>query len=168
MKISCIYDVKPPSRGTPKSAGLDFYIPQYSPEFQKAFLLANGPNSMADLDVDHDQIMIPPHGKVMIPLGVKVEVPEGTALIAFNKTGVSWDYSLARLSSVVDEDYQGMLFLTGMNYSNAVTILKLGQKIIQLLVIPVIYEDVELVDEKDIHIQPTIRGVGALGSTGKF
>lgn len=41
MKFAKIRDVKSPCRGTSKSAGIDFFVPNYSEEFLKVFLKKN-------------------------------------------------------------------------------------------------------------------------------
>lgn len=168
MKIARMYDVKLPSRGTEKSAGLDFYIPERTNAFIKDFQEKNPSTDPVQCQLTPDSIWISPHGKVMIPLGIKVEVPKNRALIAFNKTGVSWLNTVDGLSAVIDEDYQGMLFLTLVNYSAIPSYLHYGQKVIQLLTVPIEYTSVEEVLPSEIHQQPTKRGDGALGSTGKF
>lgn len=169
MKIALVRDVKIPSRGTGKSAGLDFYVPMFDAGFQQDFLKKNMDGfNHCHLNQSTRCISIRAHGKAMIPLGIKLEVPEGYALIAFNKTGVSWNHSILNLSAVVDEDYQGELFLTITNYSDDSTSIYEGQKIIQLLAIPVQYVDVEVVAVCDLHSKKSERGEGALGSTGRF
>ena len=168
MKIALVYSVKAPSRGTSKSAGLDFFVPEFSAEFVKSFLQKNSSYYQCSLNMTDKSIRIKPHRKVMIPLGLKVEVPEGYAFIAFNKTGVSWDNTIFNLSAVVDEDYQGMLFLTVVNYSEDVSIILENQKVIQLVLVPVKYESVEIVPESQIHTSISERSTGAFGSTGKF
>lgn len=169
MKVALIHEVKTPTRGTGKSAGLDLYIPSFTPKFLNEFNARNhDARSMCFFDTEHKNIHIHPHGRAMIPLGIKMEVPEGHALIAFNKTGVSWDDRVVNLSAVIDEDYQGQIFLTLFNFSEYATILKEGQKVIQVVCIPVKYEGVEVVPEEEIHKEASERGEGALGSTGKF
>ena len=168
MKVSRLYEVKLPSRGTSKSAGLDFYIPGFSEAFLTDLYTKNKDVSGWTYSLVDKTIDIYPHGKLMIPLGIRVEVPEGRALIAFNKTGVSWKDNIINLSAVVDEDYQGQLFLTLTNYSQQITTLHAGQKIIQLLCIPVDYVSVEEVPDAELHTEETERGHGALGSTGAF
>ena len=66
MKISKVRNVKTPSRGTEKSAGIDFFVPD-----------------------DFDKKLVFPEGSILIPSGIRADVPEGYALIVFNKSGVA-------------------------------------------------------------------------------
>ena len=92
-------DVKSPSRGTSVAAGIDFYIPYNTEEFQKAFIEKN-----SDIEIDASGIILMPHTRVNIPSGIKVEIPHNHALIAYNKSGVSLKYGLDVGASVVDEN----------------------------------------------------------------
>jgi len=144
MRISKVKDVKTPARGTDRSAGIDFFVPN-----------------------DFEEKVLKPGESVRIPSGIRVEVPKGFALIAFNKSGVALS-GLQVGACVVDEDYQGEISLHVFNFYNNdhdVTI-KPGMKLTQFILIPVSYEDVELVEGKDMHPVKTQRGDGGFGSTG--
>lgn len=146
MKISKIRDVKTPTRGTDRSAGLDFYIP-------------NDWNDGKKYD------LWPKYG-VNISSGIKAKIPEGYALIFFNKSGVATNKNLQVGACVVDEDYQGEIHLHVWNVGNKLTQLVPGDKLVQGLLIPVKYENVEEVDEAELFPTTTQRGEGGFGSTG--
>lgn len=171
MKVSVTnkWKVKPPKRGTPGSAGLDISIPD---EFNQAFVSEfstnnRNPSSDCFIDAPKGQINIHPFGKVYIPTGIKMEVPEGTMLLVENKSGVSWNDRVTRLACVVDYDYQGYLVITMVNHSKNNTVLMAGQKITQLICVPILYPTVDIVDEEEIHQKPSERRDGSFGSTGK-
>ena len=86
MKISRTKDVKLPNRGTNKSAGLDFFIPN-----------------------DFVSTVLKPNDSIKILSGIKCQIPEGKVLIAFNKSGIALK-GLAVGACVIDEDYQGCDF----------------------------------------------------------
>lgn len=67
---------------------------------------------------------------------------------------------------VIDEDYQGSISLHLFNETDADIAIKPGQKLVQFILIPVLYEDVEVVDDSEIHTEATERGAGGFGSTG--
>lgn len=144
MKISKIRDVKTPVRGTPLSAGLDFFVPNDFPG--EHFLL--------------------PGDSVNIPSGIKVKVPHGYALIFKNKSGVATKRGLQVGACVVDEDYQGEVHLHVRNICLDVQSVKPGEKLVQALLVPVSYEDVEEVPEDELYEDKTERGEGGFGSTG--
>lgn len=144
MKILKVRDVKTPTRGTSLSAGLDFYIPN-----------------------DFKARQIWPGESINIPSGVKVKVPEGFALIMFNKSGIAVKYQLQTGACVVDEDYQGEVHLHVINAGKEPAILNPGMKLIQGLVIPVLYDQVEeVVSAEELFPAESERGEGGFGSTG--
>lgn len=144
MKIAKIRDVKTPVRGTPLSAGLDFFIPN---------------------DFPGEHILIPGDA-VNIPSGIKVQVPHGYALVFKNKSGVAVKKALQVGACVVDEDYQGEIHLHVRNIGGDVQFLNPGEKIVQAILVPVLYEGVEVVEEADLYPEKTERGEGGFGSTG--
>lgn len=144
MKISKIRDVKTPVRGTPLSAGLDFFVPNDFPGIH--YLL--------------------PGDSVNIPSGIKVKVPHGFALIFKNKSGVALKKGLQVGACVVDEDYQGEVHLHVRNISSDVQSISPGEKLVQALLVPVEYCEVEVVDEEKLYEEKTERGEGGFGSTG--
>ena len=141
MKVQKLRDVKTPNRGTTVSAGIDFYVPE-----------------------DFETTTLAPGESVLIPSGIKVQVPRGYALIAFNKSGVSVKQGLSVGACVVDEDYEGEVHLHMINTSSKEQVIATGQKLIQFVLIPVSYFDVEEVDE--LPQRNTERGSGGFGSTG--
>ena len=161
MRICRVRDVKVPNRGTDRSAGIDFFIPENSEDFVNAFMEKN-----KDITITSDGIFIESGQRVNIPSGIKANVPEGYALIAYNKSGVSLKYGLDIGASVVDEDYQGEIHLSLVNTSNKQVHITYGQKIVQFILLPVFYDSIEEVSEEDCFDFETQRGSGAFGSTG--
>jgi len=147
MKICKVRDVKTPTRGTEGSAGLDFYVPN---------------------DLGHEEIVIGPGSAAFIPSGIKADVPAGHALIAFNKSGVALKKQLSVGACVVDEDYQGEIHLHVYNFGNEETLVKPGEKLLQMVLLPVNYVSVEVVEEDQLFGETTERGDGGFGSTGVF
>ena len=144
MKISKIKDVKTPERGTERSAGIDFFVPN-----------------------DFEETTVQPNGQARIGAGIRAEVPENYALIAFNKSGVALS-GLDIGACVIDEDYQGEINLHLFNPTDQAVTIKPGQKLAQFILIEMFYDEVELVDDSELHVVASERGDGAFGSTGKF
>lgn len=145
MKIVKVRNVKTPTRGTSLSAGLDFYIPE-----------------------DFKTKQIWPGESINIPSGIRTRIPQGYALIMFNKSGIATKHQLQVGACVVDADYQGEIHLHVMNVGKEVVILKPGMKLVQGLVMPVLYVGVEVLESEDeLFPQSTERGVGGFGSTGE-
>ena len=145
MKISKIRDVKTPTRGTPGSAGIDFYVPNDYPE---------------------ELCEVKPLERYFIPSGIKANVPEGFALIAMNKSGVALKKGLTVGACVVDSDYQGEIHLHLINTSDSTVRIKPGDKLTQFLLVPVDHCDIEVVDAESLFTTQTTRGSGGFGSTG--
>jgi dUTP pyrophosphatase len=144
MKFLKIRDVKDPSRGTSQSAGIDLYIPN---DFKESTIL--------------------PGQSILIPSGLKINVPENHAFIAFNKSGVATKKGLQVGACVIDEDYQGEVHIHLANIGDIGQVVKPGDKIIQCVLLPVVYESVEIVsNEEDLwEGKVTERGEGGFGST---
>lgn len=143
MKISKIRDVKSPIRGTEKSAGIDFFVPN-----------------------DFESCTLEPGVSACIPSGIKANVPPGFALIVFNKSGVALKRNLAVGACVIDEDYQGEIHLHVYNFGNSVETINPGEKLTQMILIPIFYDVVEEVEISDLFLESSSRGEGGFGSTG--
>ena len=173
--ICKIRKVKTPSRGTPKSAGLDFFIPE-DLSLEEMSELNKGISSGATFACEEPKnrntvtsISLAPGKSVLIPAGVKVKVPNGYSLIFFNKSGVGSRKKLDVLASVVDQDYQGEVHLSVVNNGFETQVLTAGQKLVQGLLIPVFYAEVkEYKTLEEMYLgSSSQRGEGGFGSTGK-
>jgi len=142
MKISKVRNVKTPVRGTPESAGIDFFVPEGI------------------------RAKLPPGGSCLMPSGIKANVPSGYALIAFNKSGVAVKKQLYAGACVVDEDYQGEIHINLTNVGQSSVEINSGEKIIQFVLLPVFYDTIEEVELEELYEEETARGEGGFGSTG--
>lgn len=160
--------VKDPHRGTSYSAGIDFFIPEIDEKFIKDFTEKNYNNSSHYSFVDDNTLIVYPHGRILIPLGVYVKVPKNYCMIFFNKGGIASKKGFDVLACVVDEDYQGEVYLNFVNTGFSETTLQEGEKAIQGLLIHTIYFELkELPTLEDLYPEKTERGDGAFGSTNK-
>lgn len=159
MRFSKVRDVKSPTRGTTFSAGIDFYVP-YGHYYT-----------------------IPPHTDMLIPSGIKAEIPKGYMLMAADKSGIVTSYN-AQLragleprksanvgaiiigAKIVDEDYQGEIYIHLINTSNNVAYIESGTKIAQFILVPVFYDSLEEVSPDELFTEVSERGSGAFSSTG--
>jgi dUTP pyrophosphatase len=147
MKFIKLRDVKTPERGTPFSAGLDFFVPN---------------------DVSWDRIELFPGEGIIIPSGIKVKVPHGYMLCTFNKGSIALNKHLQVGACVIDEDYQGEVHIHVINIGSNSTIISRGEKLVQFILIPVLYESLyEVKDEKYLYEKQSERADGAFGSTNK-
>lgn len=160
MKILRTRDVKMPQRGTSQSAGIDIFIPNSGDFYVK--------DKDGELLQIKDRLIIRPGTSVLIPAGIKANVPEDRALIAFNKSGVAAKKSLVVGACVIDEDYQGEIHIDIKNVGKESQTVHAGDKITQLLCVPVDYVNVEEAESEDDCFGgvETERGSGGFGSTG--
>lgn len=170
-----VRDVKMPSRGTPQSAGIDFYVPFYNLEFHNAFRDKNPESNGAYMVADMIEgkltgiITIMPQGRALIPAGVKSYFSNDSALIAANKSGVSTKKGLIFSAQVVDADYTGEIHIGVINTGTEPVTILCGEKLIQFLQTPIIFNEIDEITEvetfENLHAG-TLRGDGGFGSTG--
>lgn len=161
-----------PSKGTEGSAGLDLYVPTFNEQFKKDFDLKSNfishwlVNNPTRLDLFDKEIAIESKDRVIIPLGLKFNIPVGYGLFAFNKSGVVFKQTIIKLAEVIDSDYQGEIFLSIYNYGPTSIRIQEHQKIIQLVLLEVPNYILKEVGEFLLYPEMSIRGLGAMGSTG--
>lgn len=144
MKVAKVRDVKTPQRGTSRSAGIDFFIPN-------------------DCKMD---LRINPGDSILIPSGIRAQIPKGYMLTAFNKSGVSTKKNMIVGACVCDEDYQGEIHIHLFNNGPVVQEFAPGDKVVQFILVPVSYDEVEEVPNEELFSEVTERGTGGFGSTG--
>jgi len=136
-----------PDRANPSDAGLDVF---YSP------------------DQDSQSIAIDPGGSKVIPTGLRFGVPHGYMLEVKNRSSVAAKRSLIVGACVVDSGYDGEVFVNLHNVGSTTQYIRKGDKIAQLVMIPVVHFRALCSSSGDLYRTPiTIsdRGDGALGST---
>lgn len=141
MKIKKLTDTAViPTRGSNQAAGYDLY---------------------ADLE---NAIEVKPHETVMINTGISIAVPEGYFGAIFARSGLSTKKGLrpANCTGVVDSDYRGPVIVALHNDSEIAQLVEPGERVAQMVVMPYLSVNFEVVDELD----ETERGEGGFGSTG--
>ena len=110
-------------------------------------------------------VTIAPGGRTLIPTGLAVAIPTGyVGIIAVRSSmGIKNGVSLSNGIGVIDSDYRGPLGVGLYNMEATPYTVRPGDRIAQLMVVPVVRETIEVVDQ----LPPTERGEGGLGSTGR-
>lgn len=98
-----------------------------------------------------------------IDTGVHVAIPAGYVGMITSKSGLMAKEGITSRGTI-DSGYSGSIGAVLFNHSGKDYIVEKGQKITQLVLIPIITPELELVDE----LEDTKRGTGGFGSTGKF
>ena len=135
-------NAKVPTRGSEYAAGYDLY-------------------AATDYDIE-----IAPHSTVKISTGISVELPNGTFGAIFARSGLATKKGLrpANCVGVCDSDYRGEYIVPMHNDTDEVMTIASGERIAQLIVMPFVGIEFNIVDE----LTETKRGDGGFGSTGSI
>lgn len=111
-----------------------------------------------------EEIIVQPGETVRVGTGISVALPEGSFGGVFPRSGLATKQGLrlANCVGVIDSDYRGEIVVALYNDSAEPRIIKHGDRIAQLIVIPFLpvqFNEVDALDE-------TERGEGGFGSTG--
>ena len=108
---------------------------------------------------------IQPGETAFLPTGLAIAVPEGYAGLVFARSGMACKQGLAPANKVgvIDADYRGQVQVALHNHGSQPQTVCDGDRVAQLLVVPVLAPSLEVVEELD----ETVRGAGGFGSTGK-
>ena len=121
---------------------------------------AHGTDAGADLRAPRE-VVLPAGGCAVIDTGVHVELPKGTVGLLKSKSGLNVRYGIVG-EGVIDEGYTGPIVVKLYNSGKYAHVFERGDKVIQLLVMPVCYPTFVEADE----IGGGERGDDGFGSTG--
>lgn len=131
------FDLPVPGYAHPGDAGLDLYAAQSG--------LVTGDTAL-------------------IPTGVAVAVPNGHVGLVCPRSGLSkHGVTVANAPGVVDSGYRGELMVRLTTTSNTPYRVHFGDRVAQLLIIPILRPKITLVNTLD----NTERGTNGMGSTGE-
>ena len=114
--------------------------------------------------IDQD-ILLKPGQTELIPTGLAIYLEHpGYAAMLLPRSGLGHKHGvvLGNLVGLIDSDYQGPLMVSCWNRGNTDYTIKVGERIAQMVIVPVVQTEFELVDE----FQATNRGDGGFGHTG--
>ncbi len=135
-------DIPLPTYATPGSAGLDL----------RACMETN--------------IQLKPGETTLIPTGMAMHIADPTlAAVILPRSGLGHKHGivLGNLVGLIDSDYQGQLFVSVWNRGQTDFTIEVGERIAQLVFVPVVQAHFDVVD--DFHASE--RGTGGFGSTGR-
>lgn len=101
-------------------------------------------------------------GSATIDTGVHVEIPKGYVGFVKSKSGLNVKHGLTA-EGVIDSGYTGSIVVKLYNHTYNDYAFKAGEKIAQLVLLPIITPDLEQVDS----LEDTDRGSNGFGSSGK-
>lgn len=118
----------------------------------------------AGLDIrSRETRLVKAHSSALLHTGLHVQLPHGTAGLLVSKSGLNVEYGITS-TGLIDEGYTGEIMVKLYNHSDENYLVHAGDKISQLVIIPVLYEDIHFVDSLD---ENTDRGDKGFGSSGK-
>lgn len=128
-----------------------------------AFMPLRGHETDAGLDLRAPyDVWLDGRSYTIIDTGVHVELPEGTAGMLKSKSGLNVKHGITS-DGVIDYGYTGSIVVKLYNHSEFAYKITAGDKITQLVIVPVIIPDLEVVKS----LEETERGANGFGSTGK-
>jgi dUTP pyrophosphatase len=131
-----------PAYATPGSAGLDLRACMQEP------------------------LTLQPNAWQLVPCGIAIYLKDpGFAALILPRSGLGHKHGivLGNLVGLIDSDYQGQLMVSAWNRSDAAFTIEPMERIAQLVVVPVLQAQFNVVTE----FAASVRGEGGYGSTGK-
>ncbi len=113
-----------------------------------------------------DAITIQPSETLLIPTGLAIHIGDNSiAAVLLPRSGLGHKHGivLGNLVGLIDSDYQGQVFVSCWNRGNEPFTVNIGERIAQMVFVPVVqvaFEQVENFDESH-------RGEGGFGHTGR-
>lgn len=111
-------------------------------------------------------VTLEPGESVLIPTGLAIYIEDPSlAAMILPRSGLGHKHGivLGNLVGLIDSDYQGELMVSCWNRGTAAFTVNVGERIAQLVLVPVVQARFELVEE----FHASERGEGGFGSTGR-
>jgi deoxyuridine 5'-triphosphate nucleotidohydrolase len=137
--------------------GVDFPLPEYAT------------SGSAGLDLRaclNEPLELAPGQAELIPTGLAIYLADpGLAAVVLPRSGLGHRHGivLGNLVGLIDSDYQGELMVSCWNRSKNPFTLKPGERIAQLVVVPVVQVKLEVVKD----FAASARGTGGFGHSGR-
>ena len=105
-----------------------------------------------------------PGERAVVPTGIAVAIPEGFAGLVTPRSGIAARHGISVVNGpgLIDAGYRGEIKVVLVNLSDEPFLIERGDRIAQLVVVPVVVQEFDLVDD----LPDTSRGGGGFGSTG--
>ena len=113
-----------------------------------------------------EPLTVSPGDTELIPTGLALHIEDpGLAAMLLPRSGLGHKHGivLGNLVGLIDSDYQGEVMISCWNRGRSIFEIKPGERIAQLVVVPVVQVEFELVEE----FKASQRGSGGFGHTGR-
>ncbi|HWM28757.1 MAG TPA: dUTP diphosphatase [Woeseiaceae bacterium] len=127
---------------------------------------ATGGSAGLDMRACIDEaITVAPGETVLVPTGMAIHIGDhGLAAVLLPRSGLGHKHGLVlgNLTGLIDSDYQGQIFISCWNRSSTAYRIQPGERVAQMIFVPVERVRFEIVDEFDA----SLRGSGGFGHSG--
>ena len=137
--------------------GSEFHLPHYATDGSA------GMDMRACLDAP---LEMAPGDTHLIPTGLAIHVADaGLAALLLPRSGLGHKHGivLGNLVGLIDSDYQGQVFVSCWNRGAETFIIQPGERIAQMVIVPVVHADFEIVEDFVV----SERGAGGFGHSGR-
>ncbi len=137
--------------------GEEFPLPQYA---------TDGSAGMDMRAMLEEPLEISPGETKLLPTGLAIHIADPTlAAVLLPRSGLGHKRGivLGNLVGLIDSDYQGQVFVSCWNRSDEIFTVQIGERIAQMVFLPVVQAEFTIVDDFD----DSHRGDGGFGHTGK-
>ncbi len=111
-------------------------------------------------------LQIAPGETHLIPTGLAIHIADPSlAAVILPRSGLGHKHGivLGNLVGLIDSDYQGQLFVSCWNRGGNSFTIEIGERIAQLVLVPVVRAEFEVVEE----FEQSHRGAGGFGHSGR-
>ena len=130
---------------------------------EKAFMPVRAHRDDAGLDLfSPENVTVPAGDRITVDTGVHVEIPEGHVGLLTSKSGLMRKHGIT-IRGTIDCGYTGSVGAVLFNHGSEDYLIRRGDRITQLVIIPCLTPELEVIVELD----DTERGAGGFGSTGR-
>lgn len=112
-------------------------------------------------------LTLAPNAWQLVPTGMAIHLADtGYAALILPRSGLGHKHGivLGNLVGLIDSDYQGQLMVSAWNRSDVAFTIQPMERIAQLVIVPVVQAQFNIVSEFEAN---STRGEGGYGSTGK-
>ena len=113
-----------------------------------------------------ESLVVHPGESQLIPTGLAIHIEDpGLAAMLLPRSGLGHKHGivLGNLVGLIDSDYQGQVYVSCWNRGSESFTIQCGERIAQMVIVPVVQAAFEIVDEFD----ESLRGEGGFGHTGR-
>lgn len=114
-----------------------------------------------------EPLTLQPNAWQLVPTGMAIHLADaGYAALILPRSGLGHKHGivLGNLVGLIDSDYQGQLMVSAWNRSDTAFTIQPMERIAQLVIVPVLQAQFNIVDDFAVA---TERGAGGYGSTGR-